>query len=69
MSSVGGNAFTLIITAPLYAVPPLLESIPPAAAPGSTPGEASGIPSQLARGNPGGANVTAGIGVTTDNVA
>jgi hypothetical protein len=68
MSSAGG-VFSQIVSAPLYAVPPLLETTPPLAAPGSTPGEQTGIPSQLAKGNLGGPNVSAGIGVTTDNVA
>jgi hypothetical protein len=64
-----GNAFTLIISAPLFQVPPLLQTTRPFAPPGGLTGEATGMPSQLARGNPGGVDATAGIGVTTDNVA
>jgi hypothetical protein len=64
-----GNAFTLIISAPLFEVPPLLQTTRPFAPPGGLSGEATGVPSQLAKGNLGGVNVTAGIGVTTDNVA
>ena len=67
--AAGANPFTLIISAPLYALPPLLETTRPLPAPGSVPGEQSGYPSQLAKGNAGGVNVTAGIGVTVDNVA
>jgi hypothetical protein len=63
------GVFSQIVTAPLYAVPPLLQTTAPHAPPGGLAGEATGIPSQLAKGNLGGPGVTAGVGVTTDNVA
>jgi len=64
-----GGVFSQIVTAPLYAVPPLLQSTPPLSPPGGLSGEATGIQSQLAKGNLGGPGVTAGVGITTDNVA
>jgi len=65
-----GALSTATVEAPSYNLPPLQETTRPFAAPGGlsnqTPVAGS---SQLAKGNLGGVNASAGIGVTTDNVA
>jgi hypothetical protein len=58
------------VAAPSYALAPLLQTTRPFAPPGSSAGQvpAAGH-SQLAEGNLGGVSVSAGLGITTDNVA
>jgi len=71
--SQGGDIGALsaaTVAAPQYGLAPLLQTTRPFAPPGSSAGQvpAAGH-SQLAEGNLGGVSVSAGLGVTTDNVA
>ncbi len=65
-----GDLSVATAAAPLSAPAPLVETTRPFAPPGSSAGQApvAGT-SQLALGNPGGVHQSAGMGVTTDNVA
>jgi hypothetical protein len=58
------------VSAKTYALSPLLQTTRPFAPPGGLAGQVPAAgDSQLAKGNLGGVHATAGIGVTTDNVA
>jgi len=65
-----GSLSAATVAAPQYALAPLLQTTRPFAPPGSSAGQ---VPvagtSQLAEGNPGGVHQSAGMGITTDNVA